>query len=314
MAKTEPNPADYIEPLNMNGLNGRMLHIPATGRAKREILVLYGHHALLERWWGLVQNFTDYGSVTMPDIPGFGGMDSFYKIGQQATLDNYADYLAAFIKMRYRKRRLSIVGISFGFLIATRMLQRYPELARRVDFFISAAGFMRSDDFIISRRRNLAFRCIAKVFSIPPLPYVFRYVALNKLVLRTAYVRTKSAKRKFAEAGGDRDRFKRMLDMEIRLWHENDVRTYLQTTTELMTVDNCKKQINLPVWHIYTTNDHFFDHHIVEQHMRVVFSDFHGLSIKLKSHTISVIADKAEAAGLVPAQLRRAIRRAGKAA
>lgn len=309
MKASSPNVEDYISPLVVNGMEGRMLHMPARGQAKREILVLYGHHALLERWWGLVQNFNQFGAVTMPDIPGFGGMDSFYKIGQKATLDNYADYLAAFIKMRYKHRRVSIVGISFGFLIITRMLQRYPELAGKVDFLVSAAGFMRRDDFTFTRRRFYFYRFTARLMAVPPMPFVFRHAFLNAPVLRLAYARTSNAKHKFEQAGGH-DEFKRMMDMEIQLWQRNDVRTYMRTTTELLTVDNCREQVSLPVWHVYTKNDHFFDHSIVEQHMRVVFTDFHGAPIKLKTHTLSVLADKADASVLVPPVLKRALKKA----
>ena len=310
--KTEKGPADYIQPLDMNGLSGRMLYMPPKNAKKREILVIYGHHALLERWWGLLQNFNDFGAVTMPDIPGFGGMDSFYKIGRSATLDNYADYLASFVKMRYKNRRFTIVAISFGFLIATRMLQRYPELVGKVDFLISAAGFTRSDEFMFSRTRYLAYRYFASLVTIPPLPLLFRYAILNAPVLRMAYSRTSNAKHKFAQVGDDREKFDRMMDMEIQLWQKNDVRTYMRTTVELLTVDNCKQQVDLPVWHVYTKNDHFFDHSIVEQHMRVIFSDYHDAPMTLKTHTLSVLADKKEAAVIIPKVLRRAINGAGK--
>src|SRR5687767_2102595 len=127
MNKAVQDPADYIVPLNMNGLRGRMLRVPTPKNKNREILAIYGHHALIERWWGLIQNLNEFGGVTMPDLPGFGGMDSFNKIDQKPTIDNYADYLAAFIKMRYKRQRITILGISFGFVVATRMLQRYPE-------------------------------------------------------------------------------------------------------------------------------------------------------------------------------------------
>src|ERR1700741_1092962 len=127
---TLKGPADHIVPLYINGMNGRMLHIPGPAHTKREILFIYGHHSTLERWWGLVQDLNQYGTVTMPDLPGFGGMDSFYRIGQKPTIDNLADYLAAFIKMHYKKRKFTIAGLSFGFLVATRMLQRYPEMAK----------------------------------------------------------------------------------------------------------------------------------------------------------------------------------------
>src|SRR5689334_19455199 len=132
--KSPQNPADFIVPLNINGLEGRMLHMPAAKKGRnREILLIYGHHAMLERWWGLVQNLNDYGTVTMPDLPGFGGMDSFAKIGRKPTIDAFADYMAAFIKLRYKRKRVTMVAISFGFVVATRMLQRYPELTKKVD-------------------------------------------------------------------------------------------------------------------------------------------------------------------------------------
>ena len=51
------SPAEYIEPLHVNGMCGRMLYLSPTKNNKREILVIYGHHSSLERWWGLVQNF-----------------------------------------------------------------------------------------------------------------------------------------------------------------------------------------------------------------------------------------------------------------
>src|SRR5437899_499489 len=97
--KTPPNVQDYIVPLNINGMEGRMLHLPAPkSRQDCHILYIYGHHSSLERWWGLAQAFNEFGEVTAPDLPGFGGMDSFYTIGKKPDLDNMADYLASFVK------------------------------------------------------------------------------------------------------------------------------------------------------------------------------------------------------------------------
>lgn len=307
--KTEPAPADYIQPLDMNGLNGRMLHMPDRANTNREILVIYGHHALLERWWGLVQNFNDFGAVTMPDLPGFGGMDSFYKIGQKATLDNYADYMAAFIKMRYRRRRVSIVGISFGFLVATRMLQRYPELSKKVDFLISAVGFMRFDDFLFSKSRYRFYHYSARLLANPLGAVLFRYIALNAPMLRLVYQHTHNAKRKFNAYAGSEELSKRMMAMEIELWQKNDVRTYMRTTVEMLGVDNCKVQIGLPVWHVYTKHDHFFDNTIIEQQMRVVFSEFHRAAIKIEAHAPSILADKKASAIMIPPALRRMLQK-----
>ncbi|HSX36303.1 MAG TPA: alpha/beta hydrolase [Patescibacteria group bacterium] len=307
MPKLVNDPAVYIEPLNMNGLQGRMMYVPAPKGVDREILVVYGHHALLERWWGLIQNFNTYGGVTMPDLPGFGGMDSFYKIGQKPTLDNMADYMASFIKMRYKRKRVTIVGISYGFLIVTRMLQRYPELTKRVDMLVSAIGFSHHDDFMFSKRRLLWYRSFSLAMSIPPCPWLFRYIALNPWVLRKAYKQTHNAKKKFAASIGSPEKFNATMDMEIDLWQSNDVRTYMSTTREFLNVDNCRQKVDLPVWHIGTTGDYYFDSTVVEQHMRIIFKDFVGYSLDLKSHAPSVIANKREAATFIPLKLRRVL-------
>lgn len=308
--KVELNPADYIQPLYMNGLSGRMLHLPDRKNRNKEILVIYGHHALLERWWGLIQNFNDFGAVTMPDLPGFGGMDSFYKIGQKATLDAYADYLAAFIKMRYKRRRVSIVGISFGFLVVTRMLQRYPELVKRVDFLVSALGFMRFDDFSFSPTRYRFYKYTARILANPIAATLFRYIGLNAPVLRLVYRHTQNGKRKFSEYAGAKDAFNDMMDLEIELWQKNDVRSYMRTSVEMLTVDNCNAQIDLPVWHVYTKHDHFFDNTIIEQQMRVVYREFHGAVIKIKTHAPSILADKKASAIMIPTALRKALQKA----
>ena len=161
--------ADCIEPLYINGMRGRLLRAPATAAKKREMLLIYGHHALLERWWGLVENLQEYGNVTMPDLPGFGGMDSFFAIGKAPTIDNYADYLAAFVKMRYRRKRVTVIGISFGFVVITRMLQRYPELTKKVDLVVSMVGFMHRDDFLFPPRRRVDYHICTRIMGTAPL-------------------------------------------------------------------------------------------------------------------------------------------------
>src|SRR5690606_29130786 len=135
--------------------------LPAPARKNRQILLVYGHHASLERMFGLAEELNKYGSITMPDLPGFGGMESFYKIGEKPTLDNLADYLASFIKLRYKRRRVSILAMSFGFLVVTRMLQRYPELVKKVDVLVSIVGFCHHQDFKMRRRNYWLLRSLS---------------------------------------------------------------------------------------------------------------------------------------------------------
>jgi pimeloyl-ACP methyl ester carboxylesterase len=309
MAKQTEHVADFIRPVNMNGLQGRMLHIPARKAGEREILVVYGHHSNLERWWGLVQNFNDFGAVTMPDLPGFGGMDSFYKIGRKPTIDNLADYLASFVKLRYKRRRIAIVGISFGFVVATRMLQRYPDIAKKADFIVSAAGFTRHDDFTFTPRRMLFYRTASKIASLPIVSTIFRFTLLNSWVLHKAYARTHNAKHKFAEASTMPEKFSAMMNVEVKLWQTNDVRTHFYTTNEFLQVDNCNKRVDVPVWHIYTKNDQYFKAHVVEQHLRVIFEEYESAPVDMKQHVVSVLADKKETAPFIPQKLRKYLQR-----
>lgn len=303
MKKAAPNPAEYISELNIHGMSGRMLYMPASRPKKKEILLVYGHHALLERWFGLVQNLSTYGNVTMPDLPGFGGMHSFYSIHDKPSLDAMADYLAAFVKMRYKRKRVAIVGISFGFVVATRMLQKYPELTKKVDVIISLVGFMHRDDFLFSPRTRTLYMRATKLFSLPPIPFIIRYGFLNSFFIKQIYIRLPAGRKRFLEM--EPTNFKQLMDFEVQLWQVNDVRTHWATTHEFLDLDNCQKQIRLPVWHVASSNDHYFDNYVVEQHMRVVFDRYEQFVMKSHAHTPSILGDKKEMAIMLPTGLRR---------
>lgn len=299
---TEKDPADYIVPLSIGGLEGRVLHLPAPPDKTREILFVHGHHSSLERWWGLMQVLNEFGAVTMPDLPGFGGMDSFYKIGQKPTIDNLADYLAAFIKWRYKRKKVTITGMSFGFVVATRMLQRYPELTKKVDMLVSIAGFAHQDDFALPRKNYLFYLYGSKLMQYRLPASLFRLLALNPVVLRTVYKRSNNEK--FKDVG--KAKFTDLLNIEVKLWRINDVRTAMKTSADFLVLDNCKIRIDLPVHHIAIVGDRYFDNLKVEQHYRSIFNDFTLLAeLDLVNHAPSVIATAEEAAPFVPPELRR---------
>lgn len=309
MAKKKlQSPADYIAPLDINGLEGRMLQMPALNTNTREILLIYGHHAMLERWWGLAQNLNSFGRVTMPDLPGFGGMDSFSKIGKKVTIDSYADYLAAFIKLQYRRKKVTIVAISFGFVVVTRMLQKYPELTKKVDVLISIVGFVHKDDFLFKSRNRKLFRVTARIFGTRPVAFMIRYCFLNHFILTELYSKLPNSKRRMIEVPVDE--FKLTMDFEVQIWQANDVRTHWLTTYEFLNLDNCTKQIALPVFHVVSKQDHYFDNDLVKQHMLVVFKNYKKFVADSKAHTPSILADKKASAVLLPNGLRRILLKA----
>jgi pimeloyl-ACP methyl ester carboxylesterase len=299
-------PADYIVPLYMNGLYGRMLHLPAPPNKKREMLLVYGHHASIERMFGLAEDLNQYGAVTMPDLPGFGGMQSFYQIGEEPTLDNLADYLAAFVKMRYKRKRVTLMGMSFGFLVITRMLQKYPELVRKVDVVISIVGFVHHEDFKFKKSTYRSFKIASKIFSLRLPALIVRHVILRKALIRLTYYLVADRHVKMRDA--DKEERKRRIDFEIGLWHSNDVQTYMHTSGIMLTVDLCNKPVDLPVYHIAVDDDRYFDNTRVEQHLRVIYKDVKIIPTPMIGHAPTVIADAKSAAPFVPAKIRRLLR------
>jgi pimeloyl-ACP methyl ester carboxylesterase len=293
----------HISPLTSDGLHGRVLRAPAAEpEVKREILLIYGHHAMIERWFGLIENLQPYGSVVLPDLPGFGGMDSFYHAGKRPTIDNFADYLADFVRSEYAGRPVTVIAISFGFLVVTRMLQKYPELSAQVTMLVSMVGFMHHEDFLFKPLTRRIYSVATGFFSTPPIATIIRYGFMNRLVIQTIYARLPAGKKRFIEV--DVHVVDQLMEFETQLWQANDVRTHWATTSEFLQLDNCQPRINLPIWHVASKHDHYFDNTAVQKHMLEVFTDYHLLPMNSLAHTPNVVATVEEVAVMLPPELR----------
>jgi pimeloyl-ACP methyl ester carboxylesterase len=303
--KKTRNLTDFIEPLYMNGMQGRMLRLPPPANKKREILLVYGHHASIERMFGIAEYLNRYGGVTLPDLPGFGGMDAFYKIGEKPTLDNLADYMAAFVKLRYKRRRVTIVAMSFGFVIVTRMLQRYPELTKRVDVLVSFVGFAHRDDFKLKRTEYWAYRSIGRFGSWLIPGWFIKHFIFRPAIIRFMYtvLAPKHAKLKDADEAEQKAR----IEFEIYLWQCNDVRTRGYTAAKFFNIDLCNKRVDLPLYHVAVKDDHYFDNQIVEQHLNVIYNSVDVSVNAMLAHAPTVIADAAAAAPFIPVKIRRVL-------
>lgn len=297
-----------ISTIIINRLRGRMLRLPAVNKSeKRELLLLYGHHASLERMDGIAQNLSQYSNITLPDLPGLGGMDSFYKINKKPTIDNYADYLASFIKLKYKRKRFSIMAMSFSFLIVTRMLQKYPELSKNVDFVISTVGFVHHQDFRLPRIQITGLRMLANICKTSIAAKAFRYTLLNSKVIRFIYKSVASNHSKMHDAKTENE-LEQRIKAEIKLWHINDVRTRMFTMEEMFRVNLCGQKVGLPVFHVSVKNDRYFDNHVVEQHMRVIYKDFTDMPTVMPAHMPSIVATKEDADPFIPQKLRELLK------
>lgn len=293
----------YIVPLNINNMRGRMLKAPSITKKKREILLIYGHHSSIERMVGFCEELRKYGNVTLPDLPGFGGMDSFYTINEKPTIDNLADYLAAFIKLRYKRKRITILGMSLGFLIVTKMLQKYPKLASNVDLLVSVVGFAHKDDFVLPRRIRLPLRLGASIFSNRYPAFFMKTFILRSPVIKTCYALVADSHSKLKDA--DKQVRAERINFEIQLWKQNDVRTYMDTGITMLTADICNAQVSLPVTHVAVNVDRYFDNHRVEQHLAIIYEKVNVIKTETPAHAPTVVATAEDAAPFIPPPLRR---------
>jgi pimeloyl-ACP methyl ester carboxylesterase len=238
----------------------------------------------------------------MPDLPGFGGMDSLYKIGKSATIDNLADYLADVVRLRFVDKKVTIIGMSLGFVIVTRMLQRHPELTQKVNKLISLFGFAHTNDFRMPPTQRRFYLHASRVFSLPVTSRLYRVTLLNRFVLSHAYHKTPNAREKFKHATPEEH--KKHMDFEIGLWRDNDLRTYMKTGAEFLTLDNTCAKINLPVYHVAVAHDRYFDNTSVLKHFREIFSTVH-LVVELQSgnHAPTQIAAAEDARKVIPPEL-----------
>jgi pimeloyl-ACP methyl ester carboxylesterase len=298
---------DYIEDIELNGLKGRMVDAPARNTKAKEINILFvhGHHSSLERLEGVVDLMMDYGNFCLPDMPGFGGMDHLYSIGEKPTIDNLADYMAAFIKLHYGSRkRIILVGYSMGFLVATRMLQKYPELQKRCQVVVGLAGLLHGDELHFTRRRRLFYYVSSKIVGSKVGSWVTRELFLRKWFLGGFYTRSHNARDKFS--GIDKEKKRRMVNFEVDLWRINHVPTWCYTSREMIRADlvtNCIP-ISTSIYSVTVEADRYFDSARVEEDMRKVYKDVKVVRAAANQHGGSRVETAADALPFFPKQLR----------
>jgi hypothetical protein len=183
------------------------------------------------------------------------------------------------------------------------MLQKYPEMQRKVDLLVSLVGFMHKDDFLYTPKTRRFYRRATRLFATRPMAFTIRHVALNRFVLKRFYMYLPNSKRRMIEVGPEE--FERTMDFEVELWQKNNVRTHWLTTAEFLDLDNCHMPINLEVMHVMSKEDHYFNNEIVKQHMLIVFNGYRGYTANSKAHTPSILADKKAAGVMLPPGLRR---------
>lgn len=306
MTKQIPKmPRDHIIPLLINGMHGRMLRIPSSNakQKNKEILLVYGLHATLEQVFALAVDLSQYGNVTCPDLPGVGGMDALYKIGLKPSLENMADYVASFMKLRYNHKRVTVVGISYGFAIATKTLQRNPHLAEKTNLAISIAGFVHKDDYTLTRRQRWLLKALASIGSTRVVATLIQYITffgpfMRYMCNKYSYISGSAHKQHSAENKVHH------INFELHLWRINDARTLLYSLKSIIKLDLCSERLAIPAIYIGVLESKFTNRQVVEQHTSVIYEPCSMYTARVSNYAASLIAPAKEVEQLLPKKVR----------
>jgi pimeloyl-ACP methyl ester carboxylesterase len=294
-----------VKPISVQGLNGRMLVHPSRGQDEKTIVFIYGIHGSLERFYGVIHYLARFGRVVVPDLPGMGGMESFYRIHKTPTLDEYGDYLADLIAREIPEGSLTLVGLSYGFVVITRMLVRHPELAPRIKLVISTMGLADGRDIKLKGLARWAATTLFLVGRTRGLGQMFQYIVTSPWVLKLTYTERNPKMKVLAPA--DRPSF---IEFEAYLWKCNDMRTYGQCMGELFRLRQPGAHVPLPVHHIATVQDHWLDVPAAEKHIGEIFDSVTVHSSMLTNHGGTAYADEDEAREIIPASVTKLLQAA----
>lgn len=299
-------PPELLSPVTLGGLHGRMARLPAKKSGQKKIVFIHGQHAALERFYTTLEFLNDYGEVIMPDLPGHGGMTSFYKVGKKPTYDAYADYLYTFLKANDLTKDIVLIGNSRGLQNLTRMFQKYPESQKWTSQVIGLAGFGAGSDFHIPMRFKIIFYaiCYASVSWLGSK--LITILFFNRLSLRVMISVFKRFKAKMQN--DDSNLRKDMARMEEYLWYVNDHRTHAYTVLAMFKGDlrrYTNTKIKLKLHNIVTEHDQYFDHKRVAKTCRDLYESYEESPLDLKVHTPSMIATKEDVAAVIPEQTKK---------
>lgn len=116
---------------------------------------------------------------------------------------------------------------------------------------------------------------------------------LVRSILKIDYLNRKQRK---SNLDAIRDR----INLDSKLWVLNDFRTAIYTYLEVFKINLCDKQISTPIYHLTPEGDHFFDKNVVQQHMQIIFSNYHDLKSVDNVHLPSITASKDEVKAYIP--------------
>jgi hypothetical protein len=195
-------------------------------------------------------------------------MDSFRRVGRKGTIEDYAEYLASFVQLRFKRRRVTIIAIGSGLAMVVRMCQRYPEIAKKVDQIVSVGGWLHHDDWLADKQSQAVAAILAKMLAAPVIgrlagAYWLRAGLFNLL-------------HQAGEALYQLCSLDPLLAGPTSLpaaerYRQPDAAAQWRLVAEGLQLDACQKRLAIPAYCLVDRLPLLVNNQVAEQHFRVVF-------------------------------------------
>ena len=297
--RLQKTPSKYIMPLNVNSLRGHFIFKKSSKTRSKNILFIPDVRSNIMLSYNIINTLSNYGSVTTFELPGIGGMESFYKINLKPSIDNYVDYLSSLIKLRYKNKKIILAGHGFGFIVITKMLQKYDNISEQTSLVIGIDGTARYDDYIIDKRTRIYLKILStlSVFSRVLISIGFKNTILEKGYSST-FKKSDFTKELIAT---DQKYFNKLIG-------KNDLATHMNILGEMSNFDNCtQNRLNLPLFNIIL-KDSLIDKKVNEQHLKIIYNRYYQSTPKLNYFDLYKFDDKL-LSSLLNSKLKRLLNR-----
>lgn len=222
-----------IKQLTINGLSGRYLS-PSRRAGKNIFLIVGDYKSSIEGLRPIVDLLSKRADVYGFDLPGIGGMESFYRVSRTPTLDNYADYLQSVIKLKFRGKRIVLVGVGSGFAVVTMYLQKTKTSNANIKSVINFGGISHHFDAPTAKFEVLATGIVAKLASF----VVFRFP----------------------------------LEFISKIFNTKNLPTTVYLKSQLFKLDLCNRQIDKSLT-AYRPKDNKVDEKLWAEHLRIAYKN-----------------------------------------
>lgn len=300
-------PSEQIRNITIEGLSGRVLHIPSEKKsAKKNFFLVYGQHTSHERMYGISQYLSRHGNVYAIDLPGYGGMDSFYSIGKEPTIEAYGHYIYTVMQVLKLEKNIWMVGMSMGFQMMTRMLQLHPQIHPAIDKVFSLVGYTSKHDFAIKQPLWFGFNFMVFFGKTRPGVWIADNVFLNKVSVRIMLSIFAKFKSRMKSVTGEQ---KDVIEMEAHLWTINDQRTHAQNIWDMFHNWDLTKYNQLPFSLINMTSkqDQYFSDERLNENFAKVYKEHKTLYLDIDAHSPSVIGSPDDFEATIPKEVRKMV-------